>query len=711
VVATLGLLLLATGQLEPGPLDAFRANFASLGASLEFLQRTGLADAGAVLDDALWDRPALTIDEDIAHQVMGRWDCVNGVVHILSSPSDEATKRAKPPLKPSTLSSEPFPYEAVYDQEGLLYHIIGSNNGLQYFPGSVPLQVTHGPFHFIAPYFPYIIDDIFPEVRPVREKGSRGGHPCEIEVYRIDYGGGSWQQLEVAYDPSIGHLPRHVRLVGSAAEGGKKFVREMMLTEARMSAAGGYVPTDWYELNYDVRSVQGRWPQAGARLEPADHRVGVIHFAATKFEDRSAPVRLERLQGVTTLAGPGGVVRLPSDRDRISPERARSVLGRRATTVANAGLPSIDEAELRQFDRRQGWGRWGWSVAVAAPIVVVAAAWWFRRRRAGTGPGLILMTLILPPLVGGCGIHAPPIVRLAAEFERSPLIHDANAPHVDALLIVRNVGNQGLTIFNVDGGCTCRKVDTAALPKRLEPDRSFRVGMRLQNHRSHEKQQFNLNFETSSGRLSVPAELHTLPDHVLDPSTVSLHPIEGEETEPFTLVHRQVHARGEPDVVAVLKTSGPFSIVPTDRMGGRVAGAPGLVYVDQTYRVQLTDSSLGLHKDELVLSDPLGRRLAAATVGWDRSKYVDASPGRVVLGRRPVRVFLRCPDPSVELIAVTRAPVGVKAIVSSPRELIVMLDKDPPNQIGGLIEVETTAAAHPSLTVPVLRYVTDQPAP
>ncbi|HEX8200257.1 MAG TPA: hypothetical protein VF590_07195, partial [Isosphaeraceae bacterium] len=169
-----------------------------------------------------------------------------------------------------------------------------------------------------------------------------------------------------------------------------------------------YVPTNWYEISYDVRGLTGGWPQAGARLQPADRRVGVIHFAATKFEDRSAPVRLERLQGVTTLAGPGGVIRLPSDHDRISPERARSILGRRATTVANPGLPSIDEAELHQYDRRPDRGRWWWSVAVAVPIVVIAAPWWYRRRHTGTAPRLILVALLLPPLVVGCGIHSNP---------------------------------------------------------------------------------------------------------------------------------------------------------------------------------------------------------------------------------------------------------------------------------------------------------------
>jgi hypothetical protein len=74
------------------------------------------------------------------------------------------------------------------------------------------------------------------------------------------------------------------------------------------------------------------------------------------------------------------------------------------------------------------------------------------------------------------------------------------------------------------------------------------------------------------------------------------------------------------------------------------------------------------------------------------------------LGLRPARVFLRCPDESVELTGVVSAPEGIKAVVSSTRELTVMLDDDAPGIIDGVVEVATTAEGRGPLRIPIVRY-------
>jgi hypothetical protein len=134
-----------------------------------------------------------------------------------------------------------------------------------------------------------------------------------------------------------------------------------------------------------------------------------------------------------------------------------------------------------------------------------------------------------------------------------------------------------------------------------------------------------------------------------------------------------------------------------------VGGAPELAYEDTTYRVVIKDSEAGLHRDNLAIKDG-DRTSVEASVSWERVAYLSAAPAKVILGSRPVRVFLRCPDESVELTDVRSAPEGIKAVVSSTRELTVRLAPDAPGVIEGHIEVATTAEGRPPLRVPVVRY-------
>jgi hypothetical protein len=102
---------------------------------------------------------------------------------------------------------------------------------------------------------------------------------------------------------------------------------------------------------------------------------------------------------------------------------------------------------------------------------------------------------------------------------------------------------------------------------------------------------------------------------------------------------------------------------------------------------------------------PRGSSLAESSVVWKRVPFLSSLPERVSLGERPMRVFLRCPDESVELTDILSAPLGIKAVVSSPRELIVKLDGKVRTTIDGTIEVGTTAKGRPPLRVPVVHYV------
>jgi hypothetical protein len=89
---------------------------------------------------------------------------------------------------------------------------------------------------------------------------------------------------------------------------------------------------------------------------------------------------------------------------------------------------------------------------------------------------------------------------------------------------------------------------------------------------------------------------------------------------------------------------------------------------------------------------------------WRRVEYLSAMPDRAFMGPRTLRVFLRCPDERVELTQVLSTPKGVRAIVSSPLEVNVMLTDDAPPIIDGVIIVGTTAKDRPPLRIPATRY-------
>jgi len=126
---------------------------------------------------------------------------------------------------------------------------------------------------------------------------------------------------------------------------------------------------------------------------------------------------------------------------------------------------------------------------------------------------------------------------------------------------------------------------------------------------------------------------------------------------------------------------------------------------DTSYLVSLTDHAMGSHRAELRLRGrSTAQPILSVPVVWQRIPFVSSIPDRVVLGTRPIRVFLRCSDESVELTRVVSSPPGVKAVLSSPRELVVQPTDYSPDVLDGVIVVGTTAADRPSLDIPLVRY-------
>lgn len=113
---------------------------------------------------------------------------------------------------------------------------------------------------------------------------------------------------------------------------------------------------------------------------------------------------------------------------------------------------------------------------------------------------------------------------------------------------------------------------------------------------------------------------------------------------------------------------------------------------------------MGLQRAAIALRDEHGDVLIEVPVVWTRVEFLSAIPDRVTLGPRPIRVFLRCPDEGVEMTRVRSAPDGIKAVISSTREITIRLAEGAPDVIAGTVEVETSARGRLPLSIPVVRY-------
>jgi hypothetical protein len=147
-----------------------------------------------------------------------------------------------------------------------------------------------------------------------------------------------------------------------------------------------------------------------------------------------------------------------------------------------------------------------------------------------------------------------------------------------------------------------------------------------------------------------------------------------------------------------------LSATKIDTRHGIVAQAPDYTFEDATFKVALRDRKEGTFKETLRVRYGGGVTDLEVPVVWSRVGFLSPSPAKAYLGARPARVFLRCPDEAVELTRVTAAPKGVRAVVTSPREVSISLTTVAPLTMDDMVTVETTLQNHAPLKIPVIRF-------
>jgi hypothetical protein len=719
---TMFLLLAAVmaSQVTPGPLDAFAANYASIRAEMDFEYADCTFD-GQVAD--LWSDKKPEFRTDRESRILGHWACDGEAESFSFRSCAEMLARvgANPPRVEAGKLFMPARYvpttEALWDGRVLAWHTrdpirdpAGSafswqavHVGFMYEePGC--LTEGRGPFYWGFSYtFPQIIRAHFSGIVPSVRRSIRGGRPVEVEVYRREEPQGGWTQFEVSYDATQGYLPRFARIVSLASED-NALGKEMYLLQATPSAAGAFVPTEWFDTFFVVESFSKRFPHYDddAVLKAAG-KIHGGHFRASGVKTRSSPVALTDLKGVGTLNTPGGWLRIRKT-GSLTLSTIRQLAGKNLTDPPKRPvLPSLDATELHEFEtaRRPPSRSAAWLLvlAIGAPLVAFLA-WRWRARKAAW----VVIAVAAPSLGGGCGVWAPPVVKLNAAFEQSPVFIEPGSSNLTMTLLLRNDGNQTVRIIKADGGCTCRKVDQSTLPLRLRPAAQIGLPVDMAAPKATSPYEAGFEFETDHGILRVNVPYFSLVSHQLDPDAATHTALTDDDPWVFELTHREVYRGTVPRSKIVLEFPKDLSAETTSVQGGGVGAAPGFFFEDTMYKVRLNNRDPGLHKAYISLRRPDGVPVLEAPVVWDRVPYLSSIPSRVTLGTRPARVFLRCPDDSVEITQILARPAGTTVLVTSPREIRITLSRDAPATIDGTVEIGTTAQGRHPLRVHVVRY-------
>ncbi len=709
-MATLVTLILFA-QTPPGPLDAFRANFASIRADVDYRFEFGTADSSTTEPGKLWKGEAIGFVETATRAVEGRWSYDGAVERYEGRAPDAALQKAR--MARGNGETRPFvvePFESVFDGEAAAYHRIKgesvdrASHILSFTKTREPPWIgsSGAPFCWWGKSrFPVDIEGEFKDAHTERVQSVVNGFRTEVEIYRQNTS--DVRSLEVHYDPSIGYIPRYARVTGPI-NATTQAVKELYMLDARPCGAGGFVPFEWYTTSYSVNDFPRRYPDYSYKtvVRPTYHLIAVEHRKSLRMTNRKRPVVLEKLAGITAIATREGTTNLQGASGRMSLEEVEVRL-RRVFAHPKPPPPAIAVEEMNKFSNASG-SNWGWYAALGACVAVAlfAAGLISLRRRC-----LFLVLTGLVAASSGCGGSTPRTApQLEGELSPSLIVYEPTSTLLDMTLSLTNRSTRAVKLFQASGGCSCRKIDQRSFPADLKPGQGISLAITVSDDLSYKPRRFVVALSTDRGILELPVQYVAFPRHRLSPQSINLGTLtdgQGEEAS-FELVHREVFERGRPRATISLQVPPQFSVANTGSRETELLEDRRLAFADKSYRLTLKDKNHGLNKVIVRLGGPVNGTLVEAAIVWQRVPYLSSNPAKLYIGTRPLRAFLRCPDETVELTRIVSAPPGIKAVVSSPREVTILPAKGAPETIDGAVEVETTATDRSPLRIPVVRY-------
>jgi hypothetical protein len=502
----------------------------------------------------------------------------------------------------------------------------------------------------------------------------------------------------VAYDASIGFLPRYVRLMMHDRSNDLGMIEEMYLVDARRCSYGGYVPCEWIQLSFDIEGFGAKYRDVkpGSVLEPPNSEVSIGWFRAEQFDDLLAEPAVQNDEGFTHLSSGGGTVAVPGRAKTLTLTEMRRALGLKVYTAPP--VSRIDSIEAHEFD---GTSNSSLKVWIGCLLLILLGCGFlfvgYRRYRS-----VRMLLLFGTVVVLGC---AQPLPALQTTLTPAVIAYDWQADDAPAsfTLSIRNTGNCVLEIKEMKTGCSCALADSSAFPITLVPKDPCDVEIHIQRTSRYSKQSLVWTFLTDLGEIRCTNSFLMFPKAKISPKHQFAPALYPGDPHAFMVVAHEVTADGIPFPTAELKVPDGLDVAEGESQSG-VGPSEGFVFRERTFIVSVVDQDLGHHKREVVLVSG-DEKLAVAFVGWKRIPLVSTLPEKVYLAERPIRVFLTSKDETAEITRVLSAPAGIDAILASPREILVRPKPEIHESVDGEIVVETDAAASSVIRIPVVRYL------
>lgn len=673
------------------PLDGFRTNCESLAVRCKFTYTQRLTDDGQFR--AVLNNPNLGRDlqkEQALLTVSGRWERLGHEERVVLG---QHSPRQKPEVG--------MRYELLRDSTMCAYHFLG-HMALEVRPVDEPPMPVFGPFAWRPEPLPNYLQSEFSDAQLSHQRIELEGRLLHVATYNKSTDV-STRTFQIFYDPAWNYLPRRIRSFSIGSKQTVAGVIDTHILDAKPCTRGGMLPIEWIEGRYSVNDFNATYPSFNAttELKPSS-RVVMGHFLASDVEDFQGQVALQETEDLQIAATAGGHVPFSksSKKHPITISTIRSMLGRKLTSPAPPAMTlNLDHEEMNRFKKTTGWR---FNPYIAIPVLAAAGffVFWLVRSKFST-----LAALIGLMVLSGCSqSQKASSPQLSAGFEKMPVVVRAASPGVELPLHLDNNGNTDIEISKIDGGCTCRKFEGVQLPLRLSAGANVTLTAKLTGSKNFNPTILNLALHTSNGVLSVPAEMNTMQDHVISPSVLTFSSIEGEQSIlEGEIIHRAIFRAGDAVEKTSLRIPSHLEIIKTETESGPIGAVQDLMYSDTKYLVKLKDRRIGTFKDTITLQDSQGAAAVEVPVAWQRSPFLSSIPERVVLFKRPARVFLRCPDEAVELKRIVSCPAGMRAVIASPREISVSIVNDQKQASGdSAIVVETTHDKHGILKIPVV---------
>ncbi len=698
------LLVIAILGFDPTPEDAFFANYQATRCSLEFTYRSGAAKTADV--GRIWKQGKFTLQTELVLGfASGVWECDGHVERVLNRPAEELMERLEEERRAGR-GTVRTPIEYLFDSEIVASHQLGSRE-VSVVPGTqtdIYLKSPIGPFSWGSFKFPEVLTHSWKQSTRKAFASSHGGYATQDVLYSKTLNE-TEKTLLVAFDPSVGFLPRYARTMAYSRADDLAGIEEMYLVDARRCSYGGWVPVEWIQARFTIPHFRAKHPNDSLSdaFECPTSELSAGWFRAERFDDKTSEPAVQNNEGLTHLTSWGGIISLQDQPKTLSLTEMRTKLGLKI--FVSRPISHIQPLEAGEFDSPPN-SRWKVWIASVGLVLIGCAFLFAGYRRYRSARGLLLILLLF---VSGC---AEPTPALQTSIDPEVLAYDwrsDDAPQ-SLKLTIRNTGNCSITIREVKPGCACSIADSSAFPMELRPTKHTDAEVTIQRNYSYARQSLGWTFVTNHGEIRCTSPLFMFPRARLSPQQ-QYHPAlyPGDEHAFAVVVHQVAQ---EDEAFPATNLSAPDSLAIRQKETESNAGpAKGFKFRETSFDVVIVDQTLGAQKKEIALLAESGEKIAVAYVGWLRVPFVSTTPEKVYLAERSVRVFLRSKDEDVEFTRVIEVPIGVDAIVTSPREITVRPKPDASVAVDGTILVETNATKDSVVRIPVVRYLPDRSTP